>query len=173
MSAGRLILFSTEIGWFALLHRNHLICRLRIGCENRQQAMASEEFTGLAPRTPDDLEKHWVQLFQRYASGEDVAISNLPIDETQMTPFQRSVTDACRGISRGQVLTYGQLADRAGSPGSSRAVGTIMAKNPTPLIVPCHRVVSSRGLGGFSAGSGLELKRRLLELEGAISPSLF
>jgi len=66
------------------------------------------------------------------------------------------------------VLTYGQLATRAGSPRSARAVGNVMASNRVPLIIPCHRVVAAGGaLGGFSAPHGTRLKRRLLKLEGA------
>jgi methylated-DNA-[protein]-cysteine S-methyltransferase len=69
---------------------------------------------------------------------------------------------------RGRVRTYGELAAAAGSAGAARAVGSVMAKNRHPIIVPCHRVVGSAGsLGGFSARDGINMKRRMLELEGA------
>ncbi len=85
------------------------------------------------------------------------------------TAFQRAVIDHCRRIPRGEVLTYGQLAERAGYPRSARAVGNVMATNRVPLIVPCHRVVGAGGnLGGFSAPQGLQMKRRLLRLEGSL-----
>jgi methylated-DNA-[protein]-cysteine S-methyltransferase len=92
----------------------------------------------------------------------------LPIDESPWTPFQKRVIDVCRSIPWGSTLTYGQVAALAGSPGASRAVGSVMAKNRFPLIVPCHRVIGSNGLGGFSAPDGLKLKSRLLANEGTI-----
>lgn len=69
----------------------------------------------------------------------------------------------------GRTVTYGELGGLAGEP-DARAVGVMMARNPIPLVVPCHRVLASDGLGGY--GGGLELKRRLLELEGVLPPRL-
>jgi methylated-DNA-[protein]-cysteine S-methyltransferase len=74
-------------------------------------------------------------------------------------------------VPYGQLTTYGTLAAKAGRPRAARAVGTIMNRNPVPIVLPCHRVVGSTGaLTGY--GGGLDRKRRLLELEGAITPSL-
>lgn len=88
------------------------------------------------------------------------------LDLSALTAFQRRVLLACRRIPAGRVLTYGELARRAGRAGAARAVGQVMASNPFPLIIPCHRVVASAGRpGGFSAADGLALKRRLLEHE--------
>lgn len=79
--------------------------------------------------------------------------------------FRRRVLDALRTVPFGRTLSYGELARRAGKPGAARAVGTAMAKNPIPLVIPCHRVLAAGGrIGGFSAG--LALKRALLSLEG-------
>jgi len=69
----------------------------------------------------------------------------------------------------GRTVTYGELGGLAGEP-DPREVGVMMARNPIPLVVPCHRVVASDGLGGY--GGGIELKRRLLELEGVLPPRL-
>ena len=82
------------------------------------------------------------------------------------TSFQVSVWKALLQIPYGQIITYGDLANRIGKPNSARAVGNAVGANPIPIIVPCHRVVSSRGLGGYS--SGVEIKKRLLRLEGSI-----
>jgi len=68
-------------------------------------------------------------------------------------------------VPAGSTVTYGELAARAGSPGAARAVGNVMATNPMPLLVPCHRVVATDGLGGFTGG--LAVKRALLRLEAA------
>ena len=83
------------------------------------------------------------------------------------TPFQVSVWKSLLEIPYGRVISYNELAKRIGNPNSARAVGNAVGANPIPIIVPCHRVVSSRGLGGYS--SGIEIKKMLLRLEGAIS----
>jgi methylated-DNA-[protein]-cysteine S-methyltransferase len=95
---------------------------------------------------------------------------DLPIDLSVLTPFQRNVLDiACR-IAPGRVWTYHRVAEEMGRPKSSRPVGQALARNPVPIIIPCHRVIASDGtLGGYSGGSGLKAKRWLLRLEGALS----
>lgn len=85
------------------------------------------------------------------------------------TDFQRRVWKELCAIPYGEVISYGQLVERIGRPGASRAVGSANGANPVPILVPCHRVIAADGgLGGFSAG--LERKRRLLELEGSLEP---
>lgn len=80
-------------------------------------------------------------------------------------PFHQRVLRRAFRIPRGRVMTYGSLAAAAGCPGGARAVGRALATNPFPLIIPCHRVIRSDGaLGGF--GGGLDIKRRLLAMEG-------
>jgi O-6-methylguanine DNA methyltransferase len=98
-------------------------------------------------------------------AGERVEV---PLDLTHVTPFQRRVLDTVRGIPRGEVRPYVWVAREVGSPGASRAVGNVMANNPIPLIVPCHRVVRNDGHTGSYAFGAAE-KVRLLKLEG-ISP---
>ena len=64
-------------------------------------------------------------------------------------------------------MTYGEIAVRLGAPGSARAVGQALGRNPFPIVVPCHRVLAANGgMGGFSAPGGVDTKRRLLEIEG-------
>ena len=107
-----------------------------------------------------------LELLQQFAAGDMVDLARIPLSLNHLTPFQRRVVKACRAIKRGQSLSYGEVAAKAGSPGAARAVGQVMRTNRTPLIVPCHRVVAAGGkLGGFSAPQGLAMKRRLLELE--------
>jgi methylated-DNA-[protein]-cysteine S-methyltransferase len=102
----------------------------------------------------------------RYAEGEPVDFSGVPVAADHLTPFARRVVKFCRAIRRGQTRSYGDLAAAAGRPRAARAVGQVMATNRVPLVVPCHRVVASDGrLGGFSAPDGLAMKRRLLDLE--------
>jgi methylated-DNA-[protein]-cysteine S-methyltransferase len=105
---------------------------------------------------------------RRYFAGQAVSFDDLTLDMSQATPFQRRVWEVTRAIPRGQTRTYGEIARQVGSPRAARAVGQEMANNPWPVIVPCHRVLGSEGrLTGF--GGGLEMKRRLLEMEGAPS----
>jgi methylated-DNA-[protein]-cysteine S-methyltransferase len=106
-----------------------------------------------------------------YLEGDATAL-DLAVDLRLMTaPFRRSVLEKLREVPRGQTVSYGELAARAGNPGASRAVGTACARNPIPIVVPCHRVLPSTGkLGNY--GGGPERKRVLLELEGAIPRSL-
>lgn len=80
------------------------------------------------------------------------------------TPFEEAVWSALDAIPAGEVRSYGWVAEAIGKPGSARAVGQALGKNPIPIFRPCHRVVASNGLGGF--GGGTELKRSLLRLEG-------
>jgi methylated-DNA-[protein]-cysteine S-methyltransferase len=79
------------------------------------------------------------------------------------TPYQRRVWAALAEIPYGQTRTYAAIAAKAG--GSARAVGGANGANPIPIVIPCHRVVGSTGLGGYSGGEGLETKRWLLALE--------
>jgi methylated-DNA-[protein]-cysteine S-methyltransferase len=80
------------------------------------------------------------------------------------TEFTRRVWEACRRIPYGRTVSYGELAAQAGSPRGARAVGQALGRNRIPLLIPCHRVLAGQGaLGGF--GGGLEMKKRLLDLE--------
>jgi len=101
----------------------------------------------------------------RYFDGETVDLSCFPVDLDWATPFQRGIYREMLRIPRGSVLSYGEVAWAAGSPLAARAAGQAAARNPIPLLVPCHRVVAADGLGGF--GRRPEMKRRLLALEGA------
>ena len=80
------------------------------------------------------------------------------------TPFQQKVWNLLREIPRGQTITYGELARRAGNPKASRAVGAANGRNPLPIVIPCHRVIGTGGkLTGYAGG--LEAKKKLLEIE--------
>jgi len=84
-----------------------------------------------------------------------------------LTSFQADVLRVTHKIPYGEVLTYGEIATRLGKPASSRAVGGALARNPLPILIPCHRVVSASGhLTGFSAADGINAKAWLLQLEG-------
>jgi len=106
-----------------------------------------------------------VGRLQQYFGGVRVDFEDAQIDVEGWTPFQRDVLAALRRVSYGEVVSYSDLARLAGHPRAQRAVGTFCARNRFPLVVPCHRVVSSEGLGSYGS-LGLDYKRRLLALEG-------
>jgi methylated-DNA-[protein]-cysteine S-methyltransferase len=83
------------------------------------------------------------------------------------TPFQMEVWKALEDIPYGHTVTYGELAEKIGRPGSARAVGGAVGSNPLPIVIPCHRVMGSSGaITGYSAGDGIPTKKALLDLEG-------
>src|SRR5262249_35473005 len=102
-----------------------------------------------------------------FAAGQGDELLDIDVDYGKVTPFQRRVLECCRAIPSGETMSYGELAHVAGAPGAARAVGSVMRSNKIPLVIPCHRVVSSCGLGGSSAPGGLKLKNRRLDREGA------
>jgi methylated-DNA-[protein]-cysteine S-methyltransferase len=98
---------------------------------------------------------------------------DLPIDWRHTSGAQREVLEKLyAGVAYGETVTYGQLADLSGTGVPARAIGTIMGSNPIPIVVPCHRVVAADGLGGYSGGTGVEVKRWLLTLEGSVPATL-
>jgi methylated-DNA-[protein]-cysteine S-methyltransferase len=116
-----------------------------------------------AEATPCDSEL--VGRLQAYFAGEPVTFEDVPLDLEYETPFLERCAYALREVPRGEVVTYGELAALAGSPGAARAAGTFCARNRLGLFVPCHRVVAAGGIGTYGS-SGVAYKRRLLELEG-------
>ena len=163
--------FPTELGWMAIAWQGERLIRTAFG---HPSAAAAEAHLGLAdtaavadrrglPGWTADL----VSRLEGYAAGDEVTFDDVPVDLSHLTAFQQKVVRACRRISRGKTRTYGELAAAAGSPGASRAVGSVMANNRLPIVIPCHRVVGAGGsIGGFSAPDGLDMKRRMLALEG-------
>jgi methylated-DNA-[protein]-cysteine S-methyltransferase len=116
------------------------------------------------------------QLAEYFGGGRRVF--DLPVDWSGMSPAQRQVLPVLlASAGYGETVTYGELARRAGlADGSTvpaaRVAGQIMGSNPCAIIVPCHRVVASDGLGGYSGGTGIEVKHWLLIFEGALPPTL-
>jgi len=164
--------FPSNLGWMALTWSDERLTRFTFGHPSAAAAIASLESddewqTGDASALPGWVAS-LVNRLQSYSIGEEQHFDDVVLDLGHLSPFQTRVVRACRRISRGRVRSYGELAAAAGSPGAARAVGSVMAKNRFPIIVPCHRVVGAgKSLGGFSARDGLNMKRRMLELEGA------
>jgi methylated-DNA-[protein]-cysteine S-methyltransferase len=106
-----------------------------------------------------------VARFRAFLRGADVSFSDLALDLEWATPLQRGIVEALRTVPRGEVVSYGELAALAGRPRAPRAAGAVCSANRFAFVVPCHRVVSSSGIGGYGS-AGVEVKRRLLALEG-------
>ncbi|MEW5762616.1 MAG: methylated-DNA--[protein]-cysteine S-methyltransferase [Bacillota bacterium] len=123
--------------------------------------------------TPLAAEGSWPALedaLRCYFAGEPVAFSAFPLDWSGYSPFARTVLEATGRIPYGTTLSYGDVASLAGYPRAARAVGNVLGKNRTPVVIPCHRVVRAGGEpGGFTGGR--EWKEYLLRLEGYISPA--
>jgi methylated-DNA-[protein]-cysteine S-methyltransferase len=143
---------------------------VRIAFEGEpDDAVLAEVAADLGPRivaSDRELAAERDQL-SAYLEG-DTATLELPADLRLMhAPFRRVVLEHLREVPRGETITYGALAARAGNPRAARAVGTACARNPVPIVVPCHRVLpGSGGIGNY--GGGPERKRALLALEGVL-----
>src|ERR1019366_9071210 len=114
--------------------------------------------------------KHIVQTaraIERYLGGRREDFGDVALGFGAVPPFHRKVYELARGLGWGQTVSYGEAAEKLGSPGASRAVGQAMAKNPFIVIVPCHRILASQSrIGGFSAPGGTETKEKMLAIEG-------
>jgi methylated-DNA-[protein]-cysteine S-methyltransferase len=159
--------FQTALGWFAIAWTEQGLSRFTMGHPSAQAALIAVGGRTVASDRAPEAVTGLIERFQAYAAGEQVDFADVALDLSHLTQFQLTIVNHCRRIARGTTLTYGQLAAKAGSPRAARAVGSVMAKNRFPIIVPCHRVVGSGGgLGGFSAPQGITMKTQLLALEG-------
>lgn len=161
--------FKTKLGWMGIAGRSGRLVCSTVGHETPSDARkAVVDELGTAARIAD-WNPSLVSALRRYAAGEAVEFSAFEVDLGERTAFEQRVLQSCRKIRRGETRSYAELARSAGRPGAARAVGQVMAKNRTPLVVPCHRVVAAGGaLGGFSGPKGPRLKERLLALEGVM-----
>lgn len=163
--ASILEVFPSALGWMALVTSGDALRELTFGHPNpgaALRALSSELVQGARPGAG---RSRLVQRLQAYANGEPDDFHDVRLDLGSLSQFQRRVLARCRRIPYGRTMTYGQLAAGAGSPRAARAVGTCMARNRIPLIIPCHRVVAvGARLGGYSA-CGMAMKRRLLDME--------
>jgi methylated-DNA-[protein]-cysteine S-methyltransferase len=159
------------MGWFGLVGHDDVVVRVFIGHASAEQVRAAAmrdlpTKAGSEQPAVSDWNPKLRRKFQDFARGVPTDFSDVKLDLGGTTPFRKRVIEATRKIRYGCTLAYGELAAKAGSPRAARAIGTVMATNLFPIIVPCHRVVASGGaIGGFSAPHGIELKRRLINME--------
>lgn len=162
-------IFETPFGWMGLLSSEAGLLRSTLP-ENSDEtcALLLGADTGGSEHTPEMFADIHDRLLG-YFEGANVEFGDIALDLEDAPDFHRRAWQACRTIPRGETRTYKWLAKMAGSPNAPRAAGQTMARNRLPIIVPCHRVIGSDGsLRGFGSGdTRIDLKRRLLELEGA------
>lgn len=156
-------IIETAWGWAGFSADGGGITRLALPAASQRAAKAV--FVGL--EFDPELMKDTQKAIVRYFEGEKVDFGGWPkVNLDGIGEFGKAILSACRTIGYGKTSTYGELAEMAGCPGAARAVGTALANNPVPLIVPCHRVLrSDGGLGGYSGEGGIHTKQRLLVLE--------
>ncbi len=150
-------------------HSNGWVSGLLIAPDSREpdpgrfvDYMRDEVGTDVEP-DPEPDPKLVARVGEALATGR----TDVPVDLSSRSEFHQEVLRATARIPRGEVRTYGELAEIVGRPRAARAVGTAMARNPVPLLVPCHRVVpSSGGVGNYGLGKGL--KAKLLAGEGVV-----
>jgi len=166
------VLFDTCLGWMGLVsssnglrnvilpqkYKEAVLCQVvNYGCVVGEQTPAL--FGGLPQR------------LRRYLEGEPVDFPD-KLDLVEATRFQQNVWRIVRTIPYGETRSYGWVANKLDLPKAARGVGQALARNPLPIVIPCHRVISSNGsLGGF--GGGVEIKELLLRLEQAPSIKVF
>jgi methylated-DNA-[protein]-cysteine S-methyltransferase len=168
----------TALGFFALAWSARGINRCVLPEPTREAALArlAERDKAGAPLVEDEAAlpapvQAAVAALRAYAQGDDPGFDALPLDLDGIDPFRRAIYAAARRLRHGEVVTYGELAERAGFPSHARETGAALARNPFPPIVPCHRIIAAGGkLGGFSAAGGTDTKKRLLAHEHAAPP---
>lgn len=170
MTVSGIALFDTEIGTCGIAWREDAIVAVQL--PERTQAATRSYLLRRYPETPESTPPVEVQraidAITALLDGEDIDLSSIPLDLSDVTPFDRRVYEAAREIPAGRTRTYGDLARQLGDPGAARAVGRALGSNPIAILVPCHRVVAAgAGIGGFSASGGTATKQRILRIEGA------
>ncbi len=158
--------FETEIGKLRVASTDNGLALVGLPSESDAyfRKQVAKHFPGYQVAEDEARNREAVLQLTQFAAGKLREFA-LKLD-WRGTPFQIQALKAVARIPYGKVKTYGEIAKGLGKPGASRAVGHANARNLLPLVVPCHRVVASNGLGGY--GGGIELKRRLLEMEGAL-----
>lgn len=161
------VIFKTKWGYFGLAGQENTLCRTILP-EEKAEAVETQ-LLGEFPEA--ELDKNFLNILQKriidYFEGKNIDFNtDIEVSLNGIGNFSRKILDACRNIKPGQTITYADLARKAGVSHAGRAAGNALARNPIPLIIPCHRVIRADGkLGGFSATGGTTLKKRLLQLE--------
>jgi methylated-DNA-[protein]-cysteine S-methyltransferase len=159
-------LVDTPIGTLLIAATGRGLCRIAYDADADQEVeRLARSFGVRVLRSASPIDPARRQL-DEYFEGHRQHFE-LPLDIDSLAEFNRRVLHELARVPYGEVVTYGELAARSARPRAARAVGTVMNRNPLPIVLPCHRVIGSTGkLVGY--GGGLERKEALLRLEGAL-----
>ncbi|MEX2631414.1 MAG: methylated-DNA--[protein]-cysteine S-methyltransferase [Tistlia sp.] len=173
-------LFDTAVGCCGLVWsgRGLVAVQLPEGSPEATRARLERRYPTAREQTPEPAgQGRAVKRIARLLAGAADDLADLPLDDAGLEEFERRVYALARAIRPGATSTYGEIARGLGRPEAAQAVGRALGRNPWPIVVPCHRVLAAGGrIGGFSATSGIALKRRLLAIESVHAggpPGLF
>jgi methylated-DNA-[protein]-cysteine S-methyltransferase len=162
--------FETAMGFCAIAWSDAGVARFQLPTKTAEatERLVRRRASGAEPGAPPEDIAAVVEAAKRYFAGEETDFSQVQLDLAGEDAFFAQIYDSLRRVGWGRTTTYGALAKEVGAGReAARYVGEAMAKNPTPLIIPCHRVLAAGGkIGGFSAPGGSRTKTRMLELEG-------
>ena len=159
-------IFRTQWGWFGLLGNEKGLIRTCLPVAHKE-AIHSRMLSDMpgaqrSKKAFSTLEKR----IQAYYKGDRGDFQDVKIHLDGLSEFQQKVLSTLKTITYGKTVSYSELAKLAGNPNAARAIGAVMAQNPLPLIIPCHRVIKADGTAGlFSAAGGTTTKTRMLDLE--------
>ncbi len=167
-------IFATDYGFAAIGWNARGVTAFRLPAASHDQAeraLFRRQSASIAT-APKDAVGRVIAAAQRYFGGATEDFSWVPVDLGAQEPLFLRIYDHVRQLGWGQTTTYGAVARALGEESqAARLVGEAMARNPVPLIIPCHRVLAAGGkIGGFSAPGGSESKAHMLTLEGALQP---
>lgn len=164
------VIAETALGFVAIAWNEAGLTRFALPRDSREAAERHTARWKTAAADPSAVPEFVAEArarTRRYADGEAVDFTDLPLDMGGIDPFDRAIYLHALQLGFGEVTTYGELAERAGFPGQARETGAALGRNVLPLIVPCHRILAVGGrMGGFSAPGGVATKQRLLAHEG-------
>ena len=179
MSAQQFAIFETAFGACGIVWTARGIAGVNLpeGSEESTRAGVVKRFPEAAEAKPDAEVQKIIGEVVALIAGDKIDFSHVTLDHAPLPEFSKRVYEIVRTIPIGQTLTYGDIAKKLGDVSLSREIGQAMGRNPTPVIMPCHRVVAASGkTGGFSAPGGVDTKMKLLSIErrhGNHAPTLF
>lgn len=157
------VIYETKVGWIGALSSDVGLIKTTFPQKSQKLALLSLNVETLKPAYSNEIFKQMIEFYISYFNGDKITFTG-KLDLSSSTSFQRAVWDATLRIPYGETRSYSQIALIIDNPLSCRAVGNALGQNPMPIVIPCHRVIASRGkIGGFSEDLGIKIF--LLNLE--------
>ena len=163
-------IFKHELGWIGISFSDIGLTKIVVPTQTLDQCVAQLETNPTSDSFINNNVEKFLSEFEDYLKGIPTSFDKITLDISDKTPdFYRAALMECIEIPYGETLSYKQIAENMGNPRSARAVGLAMARNPLPIIIPCHRVVrSDGGLGGYGGtNSNTSIKQLFLDIEKA------